>query len=90
MFGFLMILGWPLIELPLVGWTRCLPNPWSPRVTFQVREPWRGLHAEQEPGDANFPRIGVRQRAIARTAATMTASCRTEKGSTASLASRQP
>jgi hypothetical protein len=32
-----------------------MPNAWSPRVTFQVREPWRGLHAEHEPGDAEPP-----------------------------------
>ena len=89
MFGFLVILGWPLIEFPPLGPTRCMPNPWSPRVTFQVREPWRGLHAEQEPG-ARTSRGSARQRAIAHTAATMTASCRTEKGSTASLACRQP
>jgi hypothetical protein len=58
MLGFLAILGWPLIALSLLGRTRRLPNPWSLRVTFQVCKRWRELHADQEPGDANFPRIG--------------------------------
>jgi hypothetical protein len=39
MFGFLVILGWPLIELPLLGRTRRMPNLRSPRVTFQVGAP---------------------------------------------------